>query len=141
MTTYLDTSLSSDRFRAALVAAFGLTGLVLVLVGVGGITARSVAERTRELGVRLALGAVPARLWVRTTCDAMKSVTVGIGVGAIAAVVAMRLVSTFLVGLQRPSAAVWAIEVAVVCGLCALAAGLPAHRVTEIAPMIALRAD
>src|SRR5689334_9468838 len=62
-----------------------------------GITARSVAERTRELA--------------------------------------------FLVGLQRPSAAVWAIEVAVVCGLCALAAGLPAHRVTEIAPMIALRAD
>jgi predicted permease len=141
MTAYLDASLSSDRFRATLVGVFGVTALVLVLVGVGGITARSVTERRREMGVRLAFGAAPVRLWLKTVCDALESVLVGIAAGILGAAAAFRVLSAALVGVQRPSVVESGVEGVLVAALCAVAAGLPAYRVTGIRPIAALRAD
>jgi ABC-type antimicrobial peptide transport system permease subunit len=141
MTAFLDGSLSSDRFRAALVAVFGVTGLVLVVVGLGGSTARTVAERTRELGVRLALGAVPTRLWFTTTCGSLTSVMAGIAAGVVAAAMAFRVMSTVLAGVQQPSILLWGIEAALVAALCAVAAALPAYRVMAIDPIAALRPE
>ena len=141
MTTYLDSSLSSDRFRTALVAVFGVTGLALVLVGLGGITARSVVERTREMGIRLALGARPTRLWLTIAGGALTSVGIGIAAGTACAIGVLRLVGTTLVGVQRPSAVIWGVEAVVVAVLCAVAAAVPAHRVVGIRPVRALRAE
>jgi putative ABC transport system permease protein len=141
MTAYLDASLSAYRFRAALVSVFAVTGLLLVLVGLGGLTARTVEERTREIGVRLALGAPPSRLWWTTTCDALKSVTVGIAAGIVAADMAFRVIGAYLAGMASPSIAIWGADVALVAGFCALAAGVPARRVTGIRPMDALRTE
>jgi putative ABC transport system permease protein len=141
LSTYLENSLSPLRFRAALVAVFGMTGLLLVLVGLAGVTARSVAERTREIGVRLALGAAPVRLWRATTCDALRSVLAGILAGLVAAGVAFRVIDSVLADLVSPSIVTWSVDVAVVAGLCALAAALSAHRVTDVRPMAALNAE
>jgi putative ABC transport system permease protein len=141
MTDYLDSSLSAYRFRAALVAVFAVTGLLLVLVGLAGLTARFVEERRREIGIRLALGAAPSRLWWTTTCDALKSVTVGIAAGILAATLAFQVIGTFLAGIAPPSVVIWGTDVALVAGLCALAAAVPAHRVTGVRPMDALRTE
>jgi len=141
MTKFLDSSLSSDRFRAALVVVFGVTGLSLVLVGLGGITARSVAERTREMGVRLAFGAVPTRLWLATTGDALKSVIAGVAAGVLAAAMVFRIARTILVGVQPPSAVMWGTDIVLVVASCAVAAALPAYRVIGIRPFAALRTE
>jgi len=141
MTDYLDSSLSAYRFRAALVAVFAVTGLLLVLVGLAGLTARFVEERRREIGIRLALGAAPSRLWWTTTRDALKSVMVGIAAGILAATLAFQVIGTFLAGITPPSVAIWGSDVALVAGLCALAAAVPAHRVTGVRPMDALRPE
>jgi putative ABC transport system permease protein len=141
MTSYLDASLSADRFRTALVAVFGATGLMLVLVGLAGLTARTVTERAKEVGVRLALGAAPSRLWWMTTCDALKGVVAGLSAGILLALVALRSIGTTLVGIAAPSIGVWGAEVALIVALCALAAGAPAHRVTRIGPMVVLRRE
>jgi ABC-type antimicrobial peptide transport system permease subunit len=141
MTTYLDASLSADRFRTALVGVFGVTGLLLVLVGLAGLTARTVTERTRETGIRLALGAAPSRLWWRTTRDALKGVLAGLAAGILTAFVALRGISTVLVGITAPSIGVWSAEVVLISALCALAAGIPARRVIDGRSMAVLRGE
>jgi putative ABC transport system permease protein len=139
MSSYLSASLSSERFRTAMVAVFGFTGLLLVLVGLAGLTARMVAERTQEIGVRMALGAAPSRLWLSTTFDALKSVGVGLAAGIVTTVLAFHLVSTLLTGVLPPSGLVWGADIVFVAVLCTLAAGLPAHRVIRVRPSEALR--
>ncbi len=141
MTSYLDASLSQDRFRTTLVGVFAATGLLLVIVGLAGLTARSVTERTWEIGVRLALGAAPSRLWLTATCDALVSVAAGIACGMVVALAGVRLLSGALVGVSLPSMVTWAAAVALVGALCAIAAGVPARRVMSIRPSVALRAE
>jgi len=141
MDLYLDLSLSSDRFRTALVAIFATTGLVLVLLGLAGSTARAVTERTQEIAVRMALGAPPLRLWLSTTRDALRSVVVGLATGAVASAIAFQGMSAFLVGLTPPSTAIWGTDVVAVLALCAIAAGVPARRVIAVQPSVALRSS
>jgi len=141
MTTYLDSSLSADRFRTALVVVFGTTGLLLVLVGLAGLTARTVTERAKDVGVRLALGAAPSQLWWTTTRDALNGVVAGLAGGILLALVALRSIGATLAGIASPSITIWAAEVAVIVALCALAAATPAHRVTRIGPMVVLKRE
>jgi putative ABC transport system permease protein len=141
MTTYLGSSLSADRFRTTLVAVFAATGLLLVIVGLTGLTARSVTERTREMGVRLALGAVPFRLWLTATADALVSVVTGIAFGILVALAGVRVMSGVLVGVSPPSPPLWAAAIALVGAMCAIAAGVAARRVMDIQPSLALRGE
>jgi putative ABC transport system permease protein len=141
MTSYLNASLSSDRFRTALVLVFGATLLLLVLMGLAGLTARTVAERRLEVGIRMALGAAPSRMWMTTTLDALKSVGGGLAMGIMTAELAFHLVRTILAGVLPPSTLMWVADVALVAVLCALAAGVPAHRVIGVRPSEALRAN
>ncbi len=139
MTTYLEASLAADRFRAILVALFGVTGLLLLLVGLAGLTARAIGQRTRELGVRLALGAAPNRLWLTTTSDALKTVLAGTLAGGVTAFVALRVMRAVLVGVPPPSVAMWGTYVVLVVASCAATAAIPAHRVVRINPITALK--
>ena len=139
MNTYLDASLSGDRFRTTLVGVFAATGLLLVIVGLTGLTARSVGERTREMGVRLALGAVPFRLWLTTTGDALVSVVTGLACGIVVALAGVRVLSGALVGVAPPSPLLWVAAVALISAMCAIAAGIAARRVMNIQPTLALR--
>jgi putative ABC transport system permease protein len=74
---FLDISLGPQRFRAMLVAVCGVLGLLLATIGTYGVTARSVVERTREMGIRLALGGRPRDVWWAVTRTAMKALLVG----------------------------------------------------------------
>ena len=139
MTLYLEQSLSPDRFRSSLVAVFAGTGLMLVLLGLAGSTARAVTERKREIAVRMALGATPSRLWRSTTFDALLSVLLGVGAGVIASTGVFQGMDALLVGVPAPSLVLWGVDAAAVVTLCTFAAAIPARRVVHVHPAIVLR--
>jgi putative ABC transport system permease protein len=139
--TFVTASLGPDRFRTALLVVFATTGVLLALVGLFGLTARSVSERTRELGVRIALGAAPGTLWIRVTMEALVSVAVGVVAGGLGAVLTGRVLARVLLGVSPPSLALWAAVSASLGVICVIAAAVPAHRIMHLDPSMALRSE
>lgn len=135
---FLDASLAPDRFRSALLVAFAAVGLMLAGVGIFGVTSRGVVERTREMGVRLALGSGRRELWLLVVRQAMKSVLAGLVVGIPATIVAARLMSHWLPNVTGTDAfaAVPALAVLGVVGFAA--AAIPAVRAARVDPMVTL---
>jgi hypothetical protein len=136
---FLADSLGPDRFRSVLLLAFAGLGLALAAVGIYGVTARGVSERTRELGVRLALGSGRAELWRLVLRRALGAVAIGLGSSLPAAALTLRALSHWLPGVAAadPLSAVPAVAVLAVAGF--LAAALPALRAARLDPVIALR--
>jgi predicted permease len=140
LAAFMDNSLAPDRFRTALLVAFAVTGLLLAVVGLYGLTSRSVTERTKEVGVRLALGARPSGVWARVTAETLTSVAFGVGAGLAGAQGAILVLVAMLADVQRPSPVVWAAAIGVLCVVSAMAAAVPARRVVRVDPAAALRA-
>jgi predicted permease len=136
---FVGSSLAPDRFRTALLVTFAATGLVLAVVGLYGLTSRSVTERTKEVGVRLALGARPFAVWARVTAETLTSVGVGIAAGLAGAQAVMLVLVAVLTDVQPPSGLVWTAAIGVLCVVSAMAAAVPARRVVSIDPAVALR--
>jgi putative ABC transport system permease protein len=132
-------SLWAPRMGASLLAIFAALSLVLAVVGIYGVMAYSVNQRTRELGIRMALGASRADVVRLVVIQALRLTGIGIGVGWVAAFAASRLVASLLYDVS-PTDVVTFIAVPAVLGTAALVASyLPALRATRIDPMIALR--
>ena len=138
---FLADSLGPQRFRSALLLVLGAVGLALAGLGVYGVTARAVEERTTELGVRLALGATPSSLARLVVWHATRAVTVGLAVGALLAVAAGSALMKLLPDLEQ--AETWATVPAVsMLGVVALvAAVIPARRAVSLMPSVALRGE
>jgi putative ABC transport system permease protein len=138
---FLSDSLGAQRFRSTLLLVLATLGLAIAAVGIYGVTARSVQERTREVGVRLALGAAPSTVRGMMIGQAMRAVAMGGAVGAGLALAAARLLPQVLAGLERANA--WtAVPAVAALAIAALgAAALPASRAVKIDPAIALRAE
>ncbi len=133
-------SLAERRFTLLLVATFGLVALLLAAVGVYGVVALVVAERTTELGLRVALGAAPLRVARLVVAEALQVTATGLGVGLVVAAGVARLLSTQLFAVA-PLDPVTFIAVPLTLALAALAAALaPAWRAMRLDPMRALRA-
>ena len=134
-------SLADSRLLTALFSLFGALALMLGAIGIFGITWYSVAQRSREYGIRLALGATSADVVLATLARALRPVVVGLGIGVLAAVGLTRLLGSFLFRVAPTDPLVFG-AVFVLLGACAtLAAWLPARRATRVDPMIALAAD
>jgi putative ABC transport system permease protein len=141
MTDALDTLNGRLLFKlgAGLAAATGILGLILAIIGVYGVVSYTATERTHEIGIRLALGAVPSEILRSVLRQGMFIVGLGTVVGMLLAFGFARLVGHFLVGVS-PTDAVTFVGVALVLGLVALAASyLPARRAAKVDPMVALR--
>ena len=135
MTAYL------HRSSAWLVGGFAAMALLLGVVGLYGVIAYSVSQRTREIGVRMALGAEHAALYRLILKEAGCLISMGIGLGTVGAVAAATLARTLLFGVSS-----WDVQtsvtVAVVLGIAALAASfVPARRATSVNPVEALRTE
>jgi putative ABC transport system permease protein len=134
-------SVSTPRFATVLLGAFGGLALVLAALGVYGVISYSVAQRSQEMGIRMALGARAADVVRLVVMQGMRPATIGLILGVLAAVAGTRLMREFLFGVSETDAASFAIGVLVlgVAGL--VATVIPARRATRADPLTALRTD
>jgi predicted permease len=137
--TFLDDSLAPQRFRTSLMAGLAAVGLVLGAIGVAGVTARTIAERMPEFGVRLVLGCDARALWGRAIVDELRTVGVGAAIGVALAIASGRLLTSMLPGTSGIDTIVVAAAVALLVAAAALAAAIPAARLLRISPIVVLR--
>ena len=141
MDEVLDASLAQPRFRMILLGLFAALALVLVAIGLYGVMAYSVAQRTNELGVRIALGAEPAHIGKLVMMDSLRMAVIGVGVGLAIAAGTSWIISKLLFGIRSMDALSFAAACLVTIVVTLLASFLPAIRAIRIAPAIALRAE
>jgi predicted permease len=139
LTDQLGGTLVQERMMATLAGAFGVLALVLACVGLYGLQAYSVARRTKELGIRMALGAQRRRVVAMVVKGALRLVLVGVVLGLPAAWAASRWVKSMLFGLTPADPATIAGAALVLAIAALLAAYLPARRASRADPMTALR--
>jgi ABC-type antimicrobial peptide transport system permease subunit len=135
----VDRSLGTRQLTNRLLLAFAVTALLLAAVGIYGVVALGVADRVREFGVRLALGAAPADVLRLVLRDGVRLVGAGVAIGLAAALGLARALEALLFGVQPLDPLTFAV-VAAVLGTVALGACyLPARRATATDPLAALR--
>jgi predicted permease len=134
-------TLLPQRIGATLIGIFGVLGLLLAAVGLYGILAYSVTRRTREFGVRIALGAGSRDVLAMVLREGALLLGVGLGVGLVLALAAARLLGGLVVGISATDPATFFGAVVVLGAAAFLASYLPARRATRVDPMIALRSD
>jgi predicted permease len=132
---------SERTLIARLSLAFGAIALVLAAVGLYGVTAYRVARRTREIGLRMALGASRSDVAALVIRGALSQTVAGLLAGVPLALLAARALRNQLFGVSPFNVAVLTLAGAVVCGCALLASALPARRATAISPMDALRTE
>jgi predicted permease len=139
LTDQVAASLVRERLMAALATAFGVLALVLASVGLYGLLAYTVAGRTKEIGIRIALGARQGRVLRSVMLNAVRLVVFGVALGLPAAWAASRWVKSMLYGLTPTDPATLAGAALVLASAALLAAYLPARRASRVDPMTALR--
>jgi putative ABC transport system permease protein len=141
MQDVLDHSLARQRFSMTLIAIFAGCALTLAIVGLYGVIALIVGQRTREIGVRLALGARPADVVRMVLTEGSRLSIAGVAIGILGALALTRVLGTLLYGVSTTDAVTFAGAAAIVL-LVSLAAGFaPARRASRIDPTVTLRAD
>jgi predicted permease len=135
----IDASMQQERIVAALTASFGVLALVLASVGVYGVMAYSVAQRTSEIGIRMALGALPREVLTMVLREATWIALVGITGGIGATLLSTRLVTSLLYGLHPNDPVMLATSALLLTAVGLLASWAPARRAAAVEPMQALR--
>jgi putative ABC transport system permease protein len=139
MSEVVDLTLSRPRVVAALLAVFAILALVLAAVGVYGVMAYSVSERTHEIGVRMALGATPESVLGLVILQACRLIVVGVAVGLIGAVGLTRVLNSLLFDTDARDPWTLALTALVLMIVAVVAAVVPAVRGTRVSPIQALR--
>ena len=139
MREILRQSLWPARLAAILLGVLGALALVLASVGVYGVMAHSVTQRTREIGVRMALGANRAQVLTMVLRQAMSLVVIGIVIGVAGALAISRVVARLLFGLSAADPATFGSVGAILLVVAFLASFVPAWRASRLDPLLALR--
>lgn len=130
-----------QRFMATLLGAFGAVALVLALVGIHGVISYTVAQRTREIGIRVALGASRGTIIRGTIREALVLALRGTALGAVGALLAGRLLRSQLFGVSPSDPVMLAGAVAAVLAVAIVGSMWPARRAASVAPAVALREE
>lgn len=134
-------SVADRRFTMLVLAIFAACGLGLAAPGVYGVLAYSVAQRQREIGVRMALGAERGAMRAMVIGDAMRAVLPGLAVGVLAAIAASRLLSGMLHGVSATDPTTLGAVCAVLTATAVGASWVPARRATRVDPLVAIRSE
>jgi putative ABC transport system permease protein len=138
---YLARALARPRFNAILLSIFAGTALLLTAIGIYGVMAYSVSQRTNEIGIRIALGAGKNSIFRLVVGQAMTIVAISLVVGVVGAFAATRLLNSLLFGIGASDPATFIAIMLLVSVVAFLAAWLPARRATRVDPIVALRAE
>ena len=136
---YKQRAMSLPLTVTQMVGAMGLLGLTLAIIGLYGLVAYSVARRTKEIGIRMAIGAGRGDVLRMVLAQGLTLALVGIAFGSIASVGIARLLSAGMTGLGRPSLFTYAVVPLILVGLTLAASYVPARRASLIDPLLALR--
>jgi putative ABC transport system permease protein len=132
-------SISAARMAAAVTSLFGVCALALAAVGIYGVIAYSVSRRTREIGIRLALGAQHKDVLRQVLVEGMTTVGIGVTIGLAGAYASSRLVEGLLYGVSATDPLAFAAVALVLAAVALLACYIPARRAARVDPMVALR--
>lgn len=139
MDEHLRRALWEERLYAWLFGTFSALALVIAALGIHGVMAYSVAQRTREIGIRMALGAAREEVQRMVVVQAMQLSAIGLGVGLAAAYALTRFMASQLFGVRPDDPPTYIIVTVILAGSALVAAWVPAARATRVDPMIALR--
>jgi putative ABC transport system permease protein len=134
-------SVAAHRFRAGLVGSLGLLASVLALIGVYAIVSQAVTRRTREIGIRIALGQDAESVQRGVVWAAFRVAAVGSAVGVVLSIAVGRSLSAFLFGVDGGDPVLLGSAAVVLLGCRAVASFIPARRASQVDPVVALRAE
>jgi predicted permease len=139
MTDVVSASAAGDRFNTLLLGAFGAIALLLTAAGIFGVLSYLVTQRTREIGLRVALGAQPKDVLHVIVGHGMRLALAGIAIGFTGALAVTRWLASFLYGVKPTDPLTFAAVMMVLCATAFAACYFPARRAMRVDPMIALR--
>jgi putative ABC transport system permease protein len=134
-------SLARERISALISTSFGVGGLMLAALGLYGLLAYLVAERTKDIGIRIALGAQLARITGSVVAGGLGLVAIGAAIGIAGSLLLLRSIGTLLYGVAPYDVPTYAIVVVLLGAIAAVASYLPARRAARIEPLTALRQE
>lgn len=134
-------SLAEQRFNMVLLGAFAAAALWLAIIGIYGIVAQTTGERTREIGVRMAIGARPRDVIALVVGQGLRLVLFGVGLGVVAAVVLTRFMASLLYEVSVTEPSVYLVISLLLASVALIACYLPARRAARVDPLLALRHD
>ena len=135
----LSQTLAQPRFNMALLGVFAIIAVILAAVGIYGVIAYSVSQRTKEIGIRMALGAQRTDMLQMILRQSLLMVAIGIGVGLAGALAATRLMSALLFGVGASDISTYLSVILLLGSAALLASFIPARRAMKVDPMVALR--
>jgi len=141
MVSVLDRARARTRLALVLLGSFAAIAAVLSTIGLCGVLSTSVRQRTAEIGLRMAMGASPLRVFRQVVQQGMWLSMAGIALGAIGAVALMRLLTSMLVGVGPVDPITFAAMPGVFLLISAVGCWIPARRASRLDPMVALREE
>jgi len=132
---------SQPRLRATMLGGFGMLTLLLAAIGIGGVMAQMVEQRRRDIGIRIALGALASDILELIFRNALGITMLGIVAGLVGAAAVARLLHTFLYGVPALDPITFAAVILLLAAVSIVAAYVPARRAARVDPMVTLRSD
>ena len=139
MDEYISQSVSTPRFNTTLLSIFAAVALVLTVVGLYGVMSYAVAQRTNEIGIRLALGAQTKDVLSLIIKQGLQLILLGLAIGLLVAVALMKIISGLLFGVTTKDPFTFVAVAVVLTFIALLACYVPARRATKVDPLKALR--
>jgi putative ABC transport system permease protein len=139
MEEVIATSIAPQRFHMSLLTLFGGIGLALSAIGIYGVMACTVSQRTHEIGIRMALGAQIKDVLRMVLGQGMKLTLIGIAIGLAGSFALTRVLKTLLFGVEPTDVTTFAVVSLALMGIALLACYIPARRATKVDPLVALR--
>jgi ABC-type antimicrobial peptide transport system permease subunit len=141
MDALVDQSLARDRFTAVLLGTFAIVSLLLAAVGIYGVFAGDVAQRRKEIGIRVALGAPSAGVIALVIGSAVRRAAVGVALGAVVALAATRSMRALLFGVGSADPLSFGVVAVLLLLVAVVATLVPAMRAARVSPLVAIRTD